>query len=118
MNMNRYIKNFPVEEVVNLAEQITVRPGEIASKTLAQNDAVSITLFAFDKGEEISTHESIGDAFVTVLEGVGEYTVGGHKYEVRAGESLVMPANVPHAVYGKEAFKWLLVVVFPKGFEH
>ena len=118
MNMNRYIKNFPVEEVVNLAEQITVRPGEIASKTLAQNDAVSITLFAFDKGEEISTHESIGDAFVTVLEGVGEYTVGGHKYEVRAGESLVMPANVPHAVYGKEAFKWILVVVFPKGFEN
>ena len=116
--MNQYIKNFPVEEVVNLAEQITVRPGEIASKTLAQNDAVSITLFAFDQGEEISTHESVGDAFVTVLEGVGEYTVGGHKYEVRAGESLVMPANVPHAVYGKEAFKWLLVVVFPKGFEN
>ena len=118
MNMNQYIKNFPVEEVVNLSGQITVRPGEIASKTLAQNDAVSITLFAFDQGEEISTHESVGDAFVTVLEGVGEYTVGGQKYEVHAGESLVMPANVPHAVYGKEAFKWLLVVVFPKGFEN
>ena len=118
MNMNQYIKNFPVEEVVNLAGQITVRPGEIASKTLAQNDAVSITLFAFDQGEEISTHESVGDAFVTVLEGVGEYTVSGQKYEVHAGESLVMPANVPHAVYGKEAFKWLLVVVFPKGFEN
>lgn len=116
--MNQYIKNFPVQEVVNLAEQITVRPGEIASKTLAQNDAVSITLFAFDQGEEISTHESVGDAFVTVLEGVGEYTVGGKKYEVHAGKSLVMPANVPHAVYGKEAFKWLLVVVFPKGFEN
>lgn len=116
--MNQYIKNFPVEEVVNLAGQITVRPGEIASKTLTQNDAVSITLFAFDKGEEISTHESIGDAFVTVLEGIGEYTVGGKKYEVHAGESLVMPANVPHAVYGKEDFKWLLVVVFPKGFEN
>ena len=116
--MGQYIKNFPVEEVVNLAGQITVRPGEIASKTLAQNDAVSITLFAFDQGEEISTHESVGDAFVTVLEGIGEYTVGGKKHEVRAGESLVMPANVPHAVYGKEAFKWLLVVVFPKGFEN
>lgn len=115
--MNQYIKNFPVAEVVNLAGQIDVRPGEVVSKTLAQNDAVGITLFAFDKGEEISAHESIGDAFVTVLEGVGEYTVGGKKYEVHAGESLVMPANVPHAVYAKEAFKWLLVVVFPKGFE-
>lgn len=111
--MNPYIKNIPVEEVVKLADQITARPGEIVSKTLAQNDAVSMTLFAFDKGEEISTHESTGDAFVTVLEGVGEYTIGDKKYEVKAGESLIMPANVPHAVYGKEAFKWLLVVVFP-----
>lgn len=114
--MSQYIKNLPAEEVVNLAGQISVRSGEIVSKTLAQNDAVGITLFAFDKGEEISAHESSGDAFVTVLEGVGEYTVGDKKYEVHAGESLVMPANVPHAVYGKEAFKWLLVVVFPKGF--
>ncbi len=114
--MQRYIKNFPVRQVVELAGQITVRPGEIASKTLAQNDAVSVTLFAFDKGEEISTHQSEGDAFVTVLEGEGEYTVGGEKYVVRAGESLLMPANVPHAVYGREAFKWLLVVVFPDGF--
>ena len=110
--MSQYIKNFPAEEVVNLAGQIDVRPGEIVSRTLAQNEAVSITLFAFDKGEEISTHESSGDAFVTVLEGVGEYTVGSNKYEVHAGESLVMPANIPHAVCGKEAFKWLLVVVF------
>lgn len=115
--MKQYIKNFPVEQVVKLAEQITVRPGEIVSKTLAQNDAVSVTLFAFDKGEEISTHESEGDAFVTVLEGVGEYTVDGRKHEVHAGESLIMPANVPHAVYGKEAFKWLLVVIFPDGYE-
>ena len=115
--MDKYIKNFPVEEVVTLADQITIRPGEVTSKTLAQNDSVSITLFAFDKGEEISAHESIGDAFVTVLEGVGEYTVGGKKHEVHAGESLIMPANIPHAVYGKEAFKFLLVVVFPKGFE-
>lgn len=110
--MSQYIKNFPIQEVVNLAEQISVRQGEIVSRTLVQNDTVSITLFAFDKGEEISTHESSGDAFVTVLEGVGEYTVGGRKYEVHAGESLIMPANVPHAVYGREAFKWLLVVVF------
>lgn len=114
--MKQYIKNFPMEQVVKLAEQITVRPGEIVSKTLAQNDAVSVTLFAFDKGEEISTHESEGDAFVTVLEGVGEYTVDGRKHEVHAGESLIMPANVPHAVYGKEAFKWLLVVIFPEGY--
>ena len=117
MDRKQYIKNFPAKEVVNLAGQITVRPGEVVSKTLAQNSAVSVTLFAFAKGEEISTHESIGDAFVSVLEGTGIFTVDGVEYEVKAGESLLMPANIPHAVFGKTDFKWVLVVVFPAGFE-
>ena len=72
-----------------------VRPGEIVSKTLAQNDCVSITLFAFDKGEEIGTHDSTGDAMVTVLEGAGSFTVGGEAHIVKAGETLVMPAKFP-----------------------
>ena len=117
MDRKEYIKNFPAEEVVSLAGQITIRPGEVVSKTLAQNEAVSVTLFAFSKGEEISTHESIGDAFVQVLEGTGVFTVGGVAHEVHAGEALLMPANIPHAVYGKEDFKWILTVVFPAGFE-
>lgn len=66
-----------------------------------------------DKCEEISTHESIGDARAYVLEGVGEYTVDGVKHEVKAGEALVMPARKPHAVYAKKPFKWLLTVIFP-----
>ncbi len=76
-----------------------------------------MTIFAFAKGEEISTHDSNGDAMVTVLEGVGRFTVGGVPHIVKAGESLVMPAKVPHAVFGEEDFKWLLMVVFPEGFE-
>lgn len=111
--MKNYIKNFPVEEVTSLVGQVEVAEGQVVSKTLAQNDAVSITLFAFDKDEEISTHDSTGDAMVNVLEGVGEFTVDGVKYEVKAGESLIMPAKKPHSVYAKEAFKMLLVVVFP-----
>lgn len=62
---------------------------------------------------EISTHESIGDAMVYVLEGVGEYMVDGVKHEVKAGEALVMPARKPHAVYAKEPFRWFLTVIFP-----
>lgn len=73
---------------------------------------VSITLFAFDKGEEISSHKSDGDAFVTCLDGVGEITIDDKKYELHEGESIVMPAGHPHAVLGKEQFKMLLVVVF------
>ena len=107
-----YIKNIEHEKVVNLAGEVEYMPGQVISKTLAQNDAVSVTLFSFDKGEEISTHESGGDAFVTCLDGVGEITIDGKKYELHEGESIVMPAKHPHAVHGKEQFKMLLVVIF------
>lgn len=79
-----FIKNIEHEKVLPLADEITILPGQIVSKTLTQNDAVSITLFAFSKGEEISTHDSTGDA------------------------------KVPHAVYAEEDFKWILTVVFPE----
>ena len=78
--MDKYIKNFPFDTVVNLAGQVEVRDGEIASKTLAQNNSVSVTLFAFDKGEEISTHESDGDAMVVALEGKGMCIVDGKEH--------------------------------------
>ena len=77
-----------------------------------QNSAVSVTLFAFEKDEEISTHESGGDAMVTVLEGTGRFTIDGREHILKAGQSIVMPARKPHAVYGEERFKMLLMVVF------
>ena len=98
------IKNMDKSTVLTLKEQVAYQPGQVVSKTLAQNDALSVTLFAFDKNEEISTHESGGDAFVTCLDGVN--------YELHAGESIVMPRRHPHAVFGQEQFKMLLVVVF------
>ena len=108
-----YIKNLPPEQVVSLAGQVSAQSGQIVSRTLAQNEAVSLTLFAFSQGEEISTHGSRGDAMVLVLEGTGQFTVGGTVYRCKAGETLVMPAEVPHAVYAPEDFKMLLTVVFP-----
>ena len=107
-----FIKNIEHETVLPLAEQVTVQPGQIVSRTLAQNKAVSVTLFAFDKGEEISTHDSTGDAMVQVLEGKGKFTVGGKEHFCCAGDVLIMPAKVPHAVYAEESFKMLLTVVF------
>lgn len=106
------IKNISKAEVLVLKDQVAYQEGQVVSKTLAQNDALSVTLFSFDKGEEISTHESDGDAFVTCLDGVGEITIDGEKYELHEGESIIMPAKHPHAVHGKEQFKMLLVVVF------
>ena len=106
------MKNINKAEVMVLKEQVAYQDGQVVSKTLAQNEALSVTLFSFDKGEEIITHASGGDAFVTCLDGVGEVTIDGVKYELKEGESIVMPAGHPHAVYGKEQFKMLLVVVF------
>ena len=110
--MQAPMKNIDKSAVLTLKEQVSYQPGQVVSKTLAQNDAVSVTLFAFDKGEEISTHESGGDAFVTCLDGTGRITIDGTQYVLQEGQSIVMPARHPHAVYGQEQFKMLLVVVF------
>ena len=110
--MSIKIKNIAKSEVLMLKEQISYQEGQVVSKTLAQNPAVSITLFSFAEGEEISTHESGGDGFVTCLDGVGKITIDGTEYLLHEGESIVMPAGHPHAVYGQKAFKMLLVVVF------
>ena len=104
--MNVKMKNIAQSEVLTLKDEISYQKGQVVSKTLAQNDAVSITLFSFDKGEEISTHAAGGDAFVTCLDGVGRIVL------LHEGESIVMPAGHPHAVSGAEMFKMLLVVVF------
>ena len=105
-------KNIAKQEKLLLKDLVDYQDGQVVSKTLAQNDAVSITLFAFDKGEEISSHKSGGDAFVTCLDGEGEITIDGVNYTLTEGQSIVMPAGHPHAVRGKERFKMLLVVVF------
>lgn len=108
-----YIKNIEFSSALPMADLVTYQPGQVVSKTLAQNDAVSMTLFAFDKGEEISSHTSVGDAMIIALDGEGEITIGAEKHAVKKGETIVMPATVPHAVFAKEAFKMFLVVVFP-----
>ena len=105
-------KNIAKKEKLELKSLVDYQDGQVVSKTLVQNKAVSITLFAFDKGEEISTHASGGDAMVTVLEGTGRFTIGGDVFILNEGETIVMPKDVPHAVFGEEKFKMELVVSF------
>ena len=93
------MKNIAKAEVLRLADEVQYQQGQIVSKTLVQNLHVSLTLFAFEKGEEISTHESGGDAMVTVLEGCGRITIAGKEYLLNAGETIIMPAKTPHAVW-------------------
>lgn len=105
-------KNIEKRTVLQLKDLVTYQPGQIVSQTLVQNEKVSMTLFSFDKGEEISTHASGGDAMVTVLEGTGRFTVGEDVFFLHEGETLIMPKDIPHAVYGEEAFKMQLIVSF------
>ena len=111
--MEKLIKNIEHSAVLPLAEQVEYLPGQIVSKTLAQNKHHSLTIFAFEKNEEIASHESKGDAFVIVLDGTGKFTIAGIEYLLGKGEAIVMPAQVPHAVYAEERFKMLLTVLFP-----
>ncbi|SHO44293.1 cupin domain-containing protein [Anaerocolumna xylanovorans] len=109
----QYLKNINFEQTLKLMDLVEYQPGQVVSRTLVQNDHVGITLFSFDKGELISTHASTGDALINVLTGKARITIGGKDYTLAEGESIVMPNNVPHAVYAEEKFKMLLTVVFP-----
>jgi len=111
--MDAILRHISARTVLDLADQVAYQPGQIVSKTLVQNQAVSLTLFAFDKDEEISTHEAGGDALVTVLDGTGQITIDGTPYAVAAGQSIIMPAQVPHAVLALAPFKMSLLVIAP-----
>ena len=105
-------KNIDKQTKLTLKELVEYQEGQVVSKTLVQNDYVSMTIFSFDKGEEISTHAAGGDAMVTVLEGKGRFTVGDEVFYVEEGETLIMPKDIPHAVYGEERLKMQLTVSF------
>lgn len=112
-NSAHFLKNIEYSQVLTLAGQIQYTPGQVTSKTLVQNGALGITLFAMSSGEGISAHKSTGDAFVTALEGSAEITIDNNIYPLKAGECIVMPAGHPHAVRAVEDFKMFLVVIFP-----
>ena len=105
------IKNLPIAEAVNLAGLVAYQEGQVVSRTLAQDSGTSVTLFAFPTGEGLSTHTTPADAVVYVLDGEARVEIDGNSSVVKAGETIVMPANVPHAVVAEQDFKMLLIVV-------
>ena len=88
-----FIKNIEHEEIVRIADEISANTGQVVSKTLAQNSCVSITLFAFAKGEEIGTHDSAGDAMVTVIEGKGRFVVVFCRFKSSRPDGLLLLCN-------------------------
>lgn len=110
--MEQFIKNIEHSKVLDMGALVTYQVEQVISRTLAQGKNLSLTLFAFDKGEEISSHSSSGDAMVYLLDGEADITIGEEVFNVKKGETIVMPAGIPHALLAKEQFKMLLAVVF------
>ena len=111
MNKMDLIKNIEFSETHNLADLVGYEEGRVVSRTFAQNPTLSLTLFAFDTGEGVSTHTAPGDAMVHVLDGEAVVNIDGKEVTAGAGQVVVMPANVPHSVTAVQRFKMLLTVV-------
>jgi small redox-active disulfide protein 2 len=111
MDKQVFIKNIPFSEPQQLAELVEYKEGRVVSRTFSQNPSLSLTLFAFDKGEGVSTHTAPGDAMVQVLDGEATVNIDGKEMTVGPGQVVVMPANVPHAVTAVKRFKMILTVV-------
>lgn len=111
MSTTPLIKNIPFAEALDLAALVVYQEGQVVSRTIAQTPTVSMTLFALDAGEAISTHTTPGDALVVVLDGEALLEIGDARVPTGVGQATVMPANVPHALTAEQRFKMLLVVV-------
>lgn len=85
--------------------------GSVVSRTLVDTDEGTLTLFAFDKGQALSEHTTPFDAYLSILEGSAELTIGGETVLAEAGRMVLMPADVPHAVRAPEPLKMMLVMI-------
>ena len=104
-------KKRPTAEAFNVANLVEYAQDSIVSRTLSDTDAGTITIFAFDAGQSLSEHSAPFDAFVLILDGRAELVIGGKSVTAAAGEMVVMPAAVPHAVKAPQQFKMLLTMV-------
>jgi quercetin dioxygenase-like cupin family protein len=95
----------------NLVDFVSYQKGSVVSKTLIERKTGTVTLFAFDKGQALSEHKAPYDALVCVLDGEAEITIGGEPVLVKAGEMLIMPADIPHALKAVAPFKMMLTMI-------
>ena len=109
-----FIHKIAQSQVINLKDVVTVEPEQMLSQTLVQRKDLGMTLFSLDKVQEIGRHSSPGDAMVNILSGVAKITIDESEFIVNAGETIIMPANQPHALYATEAFQMSLIVVKPE----
>jgi quercetin dioxygenase-like cupin family protein len=100
-----------VAQALSLTDLVQCQAGAVVSRTLIDKKIGTLTLFAFDNGQGLSEHTAPYDAFVQVVDGAADITIAGKDHRVRAGQMIIMPANVPHALRAAGPFKMLLVMI-------
>ncbi len=102
---------FEKEKIFNLEEMIEYTDGGVISKQVTKSQCGNLTLFSFDKEQGLSEHKTPFDAIVQILDGEAEITIGGNLHNLKKGDCIIMPANIPHALKAVERFKMLLTMI-------
>ena len=105
------MSNFNHSTIINFKKDIEYASNSVVSKRVLEQKTGNITLFSFDKGQKLSEHSAPFDAMVQVAEGQVEITIDGKPYILKEGETIIMPANIPHALLAVEKFKMLLTMI-------
>ena len=104
----------PMSRALNMASLVEIQPGAVVSRTVISQPAGTVTLFAFDQGQGLSTHSAPYDAMVWILDGEANITIADQAVRARAGDMVIMPANQPHALQAMQPFKMALVMIKEK----
>jgi quercetin dioxygenase-like cupin family protein len=101
----------PKSEILNMADLVAYNDGAVVSRQITKADGGNVTLFAFDKDQELSEHTAPFDALVHIIDGKAEIMISGKSLHLKAGDAIIMPANDPHAVRALTRFKMLLTMI-------
>jgi quercetin dioxygenase-like cupin family protein len=101
----------PKSEILHLADLATYQDGSVVSRQITKADTGNVTLFAFDKDQELSEHTAPFDALAHILDGSAEIKISGKPFNLEAGDAIIMPANEPHALKATTPFKMLLTMI-------
>ena len=107
MDKNEFKKSV----IINFQDKVDYSPGGIVSKQVIKTEKGNVSLFAFDKGEGLSEHTAPFDAMIQVIDGEARITIGGVDFKVSSGNTIIMPANISHAVYALVKFKMILTMI-------
>jgi len=108
------IDHLPKAAIFSLVDAVEYEEGKIVSKTLVKNESGSMSLLSFSKDQQLSTHAAPGDALLVALDGEMKLTIGDEHFDIKKGDTIVLPGKIPHGLKIPEKFKMLLIVTKDK----